>query len=56
MTKAKTPCVTCANRHFDEVDQVYYCGLSGKEIRDETTDEFEDEKAYCVNHAKRVKV
>ena len=44
--KPKTPCKTCHNCHS-------YCGLSGKDIAEKATEEFEDDEAFCVDHAKR---
>ena len=53
MPNKKTLCKTCVNRTFDAGDKVWFCGLSGKEIKEEATEAFEDEKAYCINHAVR---
>ena len=51
--KPKTPCKTCYNREQDE-DYSWFCGRSGKDIRDGEASEFyEDDNAFCVNHAKR---
>ena len=51
--KPNTPCKTCFNRERDEPHQCHYCGLTGKDIGSIATEEFEDEKAYCINHRKR---